>query len=190
MSVDPASASGEAERVIALIADPDRLRVFSALALGAGSLDDVVAMTGLDVRTVERALARLVAGDLVAREPNGVTRLRTEELLALARDAARRRATDEDFVAPDDSAQVLRRFVRGGRLSQIPMQRAKRLVVLDYLAQNFEPGRSYAESEVNEILGRWHEDVAALRRYLVDEDFMARNRGRYWRSGGTVEIGQ
>ena len=54
------------------------------------------------------------------------------------------------------------------------------------LAQEFEPGRRYSEPMVNLMLGKWHEDTAALRRYLVDEGFLDREAGEYWRSGGTV----
>ena len=35
---------------------------------------------------------------------------------------------------------------------------------------------------------RFHPDHAALRRYLVDEGFLTRDAGFYWRSGGTVAI--
>jgi hypothetical protein len=68
----------------------------------------------------------------------------------------------------------------------IPTVRHKRLVVLDLLAQEFEPGRRYPERTVNLMLGRWHDDTAALRRHLVDEGFLDRAQGEYWRSGGTV----
>lgn len=51
--------------------------------------------------------------------------------------------------------------------------------MLDHIAQEFEPGRSYPEPEVNEILERCHDDIAALRRYLVDEGFPTREGGVY-----------
>ncbi len=38
------------------------------------------------------------------------------------------------------------------------------------------------------MLAVWHPDVAALRRYLVDEGLLTREAGVYWRSGGTVEV--
>lgn len=82
--------------------------------------------------------------------------------------------------------KVLRTFVVDGRLTQIPTKHAKKLVVLDWLAQEFEIGRHYTEREVNEIIARHHPDTAALRRYMVDEGFMDRDAGEYWRSGGTV----
>ena len=81
---------------------------------------------------------------------------------------------------------VLGRFFRGEQLVEIPSQRNKRLVVLERLALEFEPGVHYAEAEVNGLLRRFHADVAALRRYLVDEGFLDRESGRYWRSGGRV----
>ena len=74
------------------------------------------------------------------------------------------------------------------RLVQIPRQRKKRLLLLDLLAQEFEPGVHYSEGEVNDVLRRFHPDTAALRRYLVDDEFMEREEGEYWRAGGTVDI--
>jgi hypothetical protein len=81
---------------------------------------------------------------------------------------------------------VVDRFVQNGRLVIMPTRRSKRLLVLDHVAQSFEPGRTYPEAEVNEVLRRFHDDYAALRRYLVDELFLTRDGGVYWRSGGTV----
>jgi hypothetical protein len=86
------------------------------------------------------------------------------------------------------TAAVLRAFVRDGRLVSVPAARSKRRVVLEHLAMAFEPGVRYAEAEVNVVLRAWHPDHAALRRYLVDEGFLGRERGEYWRTGGRVEL--
>jgi hypothetical protein len=85
--------------------------------------------------------------------------------------------------------RVLRNFLTGdGRLHTIPTKHAKLLVVLDHMAQSFEPGRSYPEAEVNAIIERFHPDYAALRRYLVDNQFLTREDNVYWRSGGTFDV--
>ena len=82
---------------------------------------------------------------------------------------------------------VLRAFLGAdGRLSSIPTKLSKRLVVLDHIAQDFAIGEQYPEAYVNTILRRYHDDHAALRRYLVENDFLERRDGVYWRSGGTV----
>jgi hypothetical protein len=88
----------------------------------------------------------------------------------------------------DPRLDVLRRFLVDGRLVAIPAQRGKRLVVLDHLAGLFEPGVRYTEAEVNQSLAAYHPDFAALRRYLVDEEFLDRAGGVYWRAGGTVDV--
>ena len=95
-----------------------------------------------------------------------------------------------DTIDPDSpaAARVLRAFVRDGRLVQIPARHAKRRIVLELLAQEFEPGRRYPEREVNRRLNRWHPDHASLRRFLVDEGFLDREGGQYFRSGGRVDV--
>jgi hypothetical protein len=84
--------------------------------------------------------------------------------------------------------KILQAFVRDGRLIQVPARRSKRLVVLELLAQEFEPGRRFTEPEVNVRLQRWHPDYCALRRHLVDEGFLDRADGEYWRCGGQLDI--
>ncbi|MEY2454342.1 MAG: hypothetical protein QOD92_3916 [Acidimicrobiaceae bacterium] len=80
--------------------------------------------------------------------------------------------------------------MKDGRITQIPRQSKKRRVILDLLAQEFEPGVRYSERDVNDTLRRFHPDTAALRRYLVDEEFMERDApgNLYWRAGGTVQL--
>ncbi|HEX5427373.1 MAG TPA: DUF2087 domain-containing protein [Pedococcus sp.] len=96
-----------------------------------------------------------------------------------------RRPALEDALRDRDA--VLRAFVADdGRLRGIPTKIRKRLVVLDLFAQEFEPGERYPETEVNNRLRAFHPDVAALRRYLVEEEFLERGEGLYWRAGGTV----
>ena len=173
--------------VVGLLAEGDRLRCVAALALGASTVGEVATAAGLDVRRTGRALSRLVDGGLVEWDRHGY-RLLEEELRASARAAAAAGpAPDEHGGAPPEVARVLRAFVRDGRLTSVPAVRSKRLVVLDWLAQAFEPGRRYPEREVNKILRERHEDTAGLRRALVDEGFMDRAGGRYWRIGGTVD---
>ncbi len=80
----------------------------------------------------------------------------------------------------------LRVFMSDGRLQALPAKQSRRLLLLDTIAQAFEPGVHYPERDVSLFLGALHSDYAALRRYLVDEDFLSRADGEYWRSGGTV----
>jgi hypothetical protein len=60
------------------------------------------------------------------------------------------------------------------------------MVVLQRLALEFDVGTRYPETDVNMVLRPFHPDVAALRRHLVDEGFLSRHHGEYWRTGGRV----
>lgn len=93
-------------------------------------------------------------------------------------------SVDESASAAD--RRVTNVFVKDGRLQSIPSSPAKRLVILDWVAQMFEPGRRYSEAMVNLTIGQRHADTAALRRYLVDEGFLDRESGVYWRSGSVA----
>ncbi len=66
----------------------------------------------------------------------------------------------------------------------MPARRSRRLELLAEVAQIFEPGVRYPEPAVNEYLRAIYPDYAALRRYLVDEEFKDRADGEYWRIGG------
>lgn len=85
---------------------------------------------------------------------------------------------------------MFRAFVKDGRITAMPAKRAKRLVLLDHVAGLFDIGIHYDEQSVNGILRTVFDDYVTLRRYLVDEGFLDRAAGEYWRSGGTVDLGE
>jgi hypothetical protein len=137
---------------------------------------------------VLEALAPLVDAGIVVRE-DGRYGLVPEALREIARTIPRPEPPAEAVFwgMTEEEGEVLARFFHGRRLKEIPASRAKRLVVLERVALAFEPGVRYSESEVNAVLAEIHEDHAALRRWLVEEGFLDREAGTYWRAGGRVE---
>jgi hypothetical protein len=186
---EPVPPVPDAATIAGLLADDGRRRVVAALVLGAATVEEVRAATGLTTREVAGALARLVGGELVERGDEGDHVLLGEAFRRAAIAAAPGRPSPDDTGdAPENEARVLRTYLRAGRLTQIPTQLAKRRIVLDRLAQEFNVGLRYSERQVNAILRRYHPDVAALRRALVDEGFLDRSApGEYWRAGGSVD---
>ena len=159
----------------------------AALILESGDADHVVASTGLDRRTAFDALDRLASSGLVEQGDDGTYVVLEEAFKQAARQAAVRPERVEHADEPPDHRAVLDRSIVDGRLVHLPTKRSRRLIVLERLAQEFEPGRRYGEREVNQTLRPFDDDVAALRRYLVDERFLDRAAGEYWRSGGRVD---
>jgi hypothetical protein len=179
------------EALVGLLAEEGRLKVVAAVVLGATTPTAVAGATGLDPKAITKALDRLIRGGLVEATGAGGLRVTAERFKEAAQQAAaaRPQRRPEEFGATAGQAEVLRNYLVDGKLAQIPSQRSKRLVVLDFLAGQFEPGRTFPEEQVNYILGRFHADYAALRRYLVEEELLERRDGFYWRTGGTVVVG-
>lgn len=173
--------------LLRLLLDPARLAVVGTIAREPTLVTTVAARSGVTERDVLRTLAPLVQAGLVRASDEGY------QLDAAAwQEVARRlpQATPPSprvaFGMTADEAEVLGRFFSGDRLVELPSQRRKRLIVLERLALEFEPGRRYREQAVNEVLRRFHADHATLRRQLVDEGFLDRAQGQYWRAGGRV----
>lgn len=166
-----------------LALDPVRLAVLGAAAVGPVDSTRLAEELGVQTRTVLLGVVKLREAGLLDDTGNLVVETLQRlgsELPTL--EGAAPSVTEGPW--DQEEATVLRRFFDGTRLTRIPAQHAKRLVVLERLAQEFEPGIRYPEREVNFTLQLWYPDYAALRRYLVDEGFLTRAEGVYWRIGG------
>ena len=177
----------DAATIVGLLADPARLKVVAALALGAGTIEEVSRASGLPLKDVALAARRLARAGLVRRDRN-VLELHSSLFGRAARAAAEAAPAPERLSTDPAEDAVLSAFVRDGRLVSVPAQQSKRRVVLEHLVRVFDVGVRYPEREVNALLAVWYPDVAALRRYLVDEGLLTREAGVYWRSGGWVDV--
>jgi DNA-binding transcriptional ArsR family regulator len=188
-AVDPALLAA-----LKALSDASRLRIVGLLAGGRRlSVEELAAALDLSPGTVVHHLKRLRDADLVearARPPYVEYALRLGRLAEIggSLDRIGRDTIEEgsELPGPDGrarpayEAKVLKAFFVDGRLERIPAQEKKRAVILRYLAETvFEPDREYQEKEVNQLLALRHPDVASLRRYLVDERYMRRDRGIY-----------
>jgi biotin operon repressor len=161
------------------LADETRLRILGLVAERPHNGRQLADALGITQPAVSHHVERLRRVGLLRELREGKERiygLNRERLSSLAREQLAQTRVEVE----DDAGRVLREFFDGYRLRSIPAQRKKRVVVLRELLKRFEPERRYAEREVNDILGRAHEDVATLRRELIMYGFMNRERGEYW----------
>jgi predicted transcriptional regulator len=171
------------------LGDEKRLKIVGLLAQKPLCVEEMAAILDLSAATVSHHLHKLAEAGLVEASAEGyynVYSLRAETL----REMSRRLLSTETL---QDTARVLdlggydrkvlRDYLENGRLKRIPAQHKKRVVILHYILQEFEPGRRYAESEVNEIISRFHEDYATIRREFIERRMMDREGGGgdYWR---------
>lgn len=181
----------DAVALVRVLAEPARMKVFAALVLGANYTAHAAELAGVTVREAASAVHRLAEAGLV--EITGERLVAKPEVFqkVARRNAAPRPADDLGYVDPK-AAGVIGTFIRDGQVLRLPAQRGRRLVVLEEVAQAFEPGVDYPEATVNEVLTHIVDggtvDHVTLRRYLVDEHLLRRQGGIYRRSGGRVDV--
>jgi hypothetical protein len=141
--------------VIATLADPTRRLVYASI------IADVAA--DIPPKKREKALAALSAAGLVVASGDGYVVSETvfAELLAQA---------------PAVTRTGIDRFIRDGRIEQYPARPADRDEVLTWAAARaLKPGEVLTERALNERLLAMTDDVASLRRYLVDAGLVVRD---------------
>jgi biotin operon repressor len=169
------------------LADETRIRIIALLSVRPLSVQELAGAVEVTEATVSHHLTVLRGAGLVEsghEQYYTVYRFRTQPLIDALQTVAAApvsASVDEDLARYDQ--KVLTTYLEDGRLRSIPTQRKKRDVILRYLAQQFEPGRTYTEKEVNQILVVYHDDVATLRRELVsgNPSLLRREHGNYWR---------
>lgn len=165
---------------------PARLLILNVLKARPRHVEELAAILQLSPATVSHHLAKLSGAGLVRSEKDQYF-----QTYSLCGEVMGRRLGEVAFMAQPGLAarveedayrqKVLSTFLRQGRLVSIPAQLKKRVIVLEKLAEEFEPGRTYSEREVNQVLVEYHDDVATLRRDMIGQRLMERDGGTYWR---------
>jgi hypothetical protein len=165
------------------LADAERLKIAGLLGVEALSSTQIGERLGMKPDDVQRHLEELTAAGL-AHQEGSLYWLDSQALEKLTRQVlAQSHPPAPEYEGDEFEVKTLRAYLSAnGTLKAIPTQHKKLMVILNHLVKNFEPGVKYPENQVNQILRRFNEDTAALRRYMVDNQLMARERGIYWRT--------
>jgi hypothetical protein len=169
----------DVSRVLRAISHPQRLRLLGLLAEGPRSAIELATELALPGPATHRNLEQLHAAGLILEGGSSDHRTFALNESVLRRIAVLQSAAVDREQPEDERSRVLRHFFDGERLRQFPSQQKKKLIVLEYLVERFSAHRVYPEREVNDLLRPASEDVATLRRALVDFGFMARRDGIY-----------
>lgn len=171
--------------VLKALAHGSRLRIVAGLLDGPRCVEELAELLALSASTVSFHLDKLEKAGLVSCRRDQYYRVYSidtgplsHSLRELVQGAAR------DFPSEVERLEEHRRrvrsaFFKNGRLVRMPAQRRKRRVVLREFAALFKPGTVYPETEVNRIINRFFEDHCLVRRLLVEEGFMSRERQVY-----------
>lgn len=188
---DPTNA--ELLQFFKALADANRLKIVGLLAQDEYSVEQLAEILNLRPSTISHHLARLTEAGLVTARAESYYNIYSLKERSVEEMAQRLLSTEElSAAAANVDLDAYTRKVwsdytnPSGRLKEIPAQRKKLEAVLSRLVQDFYPGREYSEAEVNDILRKYHEDTASLRREMVGYGLLGRDsRGNhYWRVSG------
>ena len=172
------------------MADANRLKIMGLLAQENLSVGQLAEMLKLRPSTVSHHLSKLTDAGLVSAKASSYYNIYQLENSKLESMAQRLLSSDTlpAMAAGVDLDSYDRKVISDyslpdGQLKTIPAQRKKLDAVLHYVVRSFEFGTRYTEQQVNEILGKFHEDTATLRRELIGAGLLARSTGgrEYWR---------
>ena len=178
----------EAVALFKCLADRTRLQILRTLAREDAYVELLSERLGMAPSTISFHLRKLADIGAVSSQKSQYYTMYTlnRELFDTTVLSILQQESDEAAVQDERERlwreKVLRSFFdEDGHLRTIPAQRKKRLIVLERLAEAFEPGRTYSEREVNLVIADFHDDFCTLRREMVDEHLMSREDGRYQR---------
>jgi predicted transcriptional regulator len=172
------------------LADKNRLKIVGLLAEKPYSVEELATLLDLKPPTISHHLAKLLEVGLVRSRSESyynVYQLDQDMLHEKTRSMFSRHELSSVVSGVDADAydkKVIKDYARSdGSLKTLPSQRKKLEAILRYVVKAFDPGKRYSEKQVNEILSRYHEDTATLRRELVGYGLMQRQGGggEYWR---------
>ena len=180
-TAESTAALSPIERVTILktVADETRLAILALLAEEDSYVERIAAGLSLTPATVCYHLKKLESVGLVSAHRTQFYQIYTlnRTLLDLPLGAfLSKPQPDADKLYRD---KVWQSFFVSGRLTRIPAQLKKREIVLSRIAQEFAENRLYTETEVNEILTRYHEDYCTLRREMIACGFLKREHETY-----------
>jgi hypothetical protein len=175
----------QSHHLLRVFADPSKLKLLAAICDEPLPLHTLARTAGLSETEAMRQIGGLKEAGLLSEvfahdgfrwqyQPNALF-----EALAVLKNEAKPAGLSEEWTA--EEAKVLGDFFVNNRLKTIPAQRKKKDIVVRYLAQQFEYGKTYTEQEVNFKLLDFHEDYATLRREMIDTKLMRRENGIYQR---------
>jgi hypothetical protein len=171
--------------VIKSLADSSRLRVLNSLINKPQYVEELAHRLDLAVSTVSFHLKKLEGAGLVHKTKeqyyivyhaeNDILDLTLRELI----DFNNTEKISQDNRIVQYREKVLRTFFKKNKLVKLPVQRKKKLIILEEFINKFKPGHKYSENEVNEIIIEAFDDYCTIRRLMVEEGMMTRNNQVY-----------
>lgn len=168
------------------LADKSRLQILKSLIREDMYVERLAERLGLTPPTISFHLKKLEdAGAVEARKEQYYTMysIKKEVFMTNIMDIIKEESAQADEQQEREKAyrqKVIDAFFSYGKLKAIPSQRKKERIVLEEIAKSFEKEKKYTEREVNIIIADYHDDFCTIRRDMIAEGILLRDKEFYW----------
>lgn len=167
------------------LADKSRIQILKSLMTEEMYVERLSERLGLTPATISFHLKKLVdAGAVKSRKEQYYTiySINDEVFNVTILDILKEESEEKNLQKERDDAyrkKVIDSFFEYGKLKSIPTQRKKERIVLEEIAKAFEEGKEYTEREVNIIIADFNDDFCTIRRDMVAEKLLERDKTKY-----------
>ncbi len=168
------------------LADTSRLQVLNSLMDKPQYVEELAHRLNLAVSTVSFHLKKLEKAGLVnkSKQQYYIIYKINDELFNLSLKELTSFDNIEKYVQDERidkyKGKVLKAFFKKGKLAKLPVQHKKKLIILDEFAKMFKHGKKYEEKQVDDIINKVYDDHCTIRRLLIEEYIMKRDKQYYW----------
>ena len=177
----------EALKIFKSLSDMSRLRIVRSLTEDEMYTELLAERLGLSPSTVSFHMKKLEdAGLVVSRKEQYYTvySLNWDVLDTSVYDIATSEPEQVDEQQKREMEyrrKVIDAFFEYGKLKTIPVQRKKKLICYEVIAESLVPGKVYSEKELTDIIAPIHEDYCTIRRDMISEGILDRHGSEYVR---------
>ena len=165
-------------KIFKSLSDLSLLRIVQSLTQGDMYTELLAERLGLTPSTVSFHMKKLEeAGVVTSRKEQYYTvyslnRALLEASLFSVAAAEAEQGDEEQKREKEYRQKVIDTFFEYGKLRAIPVQRKKKQICYEVIAESFVPGRVYSEKELDEIILPIHEDYCTIRRDMIGEGIL------------------
>lgn len=167
------------------LADSSRLMILEILARKPLSVEEITVAVNLSQPTVSFHLKKLEEASIIKKEKKQYYTLFSLNESIFEKSLKNLVLEDNTInMNPDErlekfNEKTLKTFIKNGKIEKMPVQYKKKLIILNELSKLFSPDVVYSEKEVDTIIMQFADDYCTLRRMLIDENIMQREKGKY-----------
>ena len=168
------------------LADTSRLQILMSLSKQDMYVEQLAERLNLSPATISSHLKKI--------EEIGAVKSRKEQyytIYSLCPDVFSSRIIDLIQVESNDASgdereeayrqNIMSTFMLDGKITKMPAQLKKKLILIEEICRAFEMGKPYSEKEMNLIIADYYDDFCMVRRFFVDYGLFTRDSGVYYK---------